>query len=453
MISYTDKQLTELKQADCAKTRLADETGLYLKLRFDHDAGHQWRFDYQRPIIKKPNTMVLGLQKYMTKKEARAAADKLRAMLAKGIDPVATKQVAEEAKQQALVALTVAQKREAEGLAPAGSLLGVCQDYKAGKLGSGDWKAKGATEWINIIKRSLPLEIAHMPIEEVKPMHILQQVIRPLEAAGLVPTSQVVRKNLAQVFDYAEVMELRQGNPARVLRGQVKQNHVAGHNPAVTTPTELKTVLEKIMGWGNPITRTALQVQVAIWQRPGETCSMRWPDVDLEAGLWNAPIVAGTKLAKSLKHVKGGVHVVPLPKQVVAMLRALKSFTGHTEWVFLSPMNTGKPITNDTLTNALRSMGLGEIQNAHGFRATGRTMVVEQLGLSAQVAECQLAHSAGIQKADGTLVKDGLRGAYDRATFLPERIEMIQAWADYLDQLMAQPATELIEAEPLKLAA
>jgi integrase len=125
--------------------------------------------------------------------------------------------------------------------------------------------------------------------------------------------------------------------------------------------------------------------------------------------------------------------------------------------VFESPNNPGLPITNDTLTNALRNMGFGEKQTAHGFRATARTMLPEQLGVQPQYVEAQLAHVGGNQDADGVIRHDALGAAYNRATFLDQRKVVVQQWADYLDQLLTQQPAQLVEqpvpAEPLLLAA
>ena len=62
---------------------------------------------------------------------------------------------------------------------------------------------------------------------------------------------------------------------------------------------------------------------------------------------------------------------------------------------------------------------------AHGFRAMARTLTVEMLNVNPEVIEAQLAHG-----------KSGpLGAAYDRAQFMEQRKELMQAWADYLDRL------------------
>lgn len=425
------QQLDAAKPGDAA-TQLTDGAGLYLKLQWvggkRHPKGHQWRFDYTRPTTKKRNTMVLGTYPGMSLAQAREKASELRQLVGNGADPM-------EQRAAATAVVVAAQAEQAETarrarleLAPAGTLLGVAQDYHAGKVAKKDWSAKHAAQWIGMILRSLPSSMALLPIAEVKAPALYTQVIEPLELAGKVATSRTVRKFLAEVFVFAELMELRTGNPATVARQLMLKHtsHILGNNPAVTKPDDLRGVLASIAGWDNVVTRAALQVQVAVFQRPSATCTMRWDALDLDAATWTIEPEARTKLAKSLK---GENHVVPLPRQVVELLRSLRDVTGHSEWVFLSWI-TGAPITNDTLTNALRTMGYGGVQTAHGFRATARTMIAKHLRFDKDWIEAQLAHTSSEEM--GT--------AYDRNLWVEERGPMLQAWADYLDGLLAQPA-------------
>jgi integrase len=424
-------------------TQLTDGAGLYLKLSWveggkRNPKGHGWRFDYTRPTTKARNTMVIGSYPAMTLAEARTKAAELRAMVSKGIDPMQ-----QRADETALVVAaqqeqTETARRAALALAPAGTLLGVAQDYHAGKVAKKDWAAGHAAQWIGMVTRCLPSSLALLPIADVKAVALYEQAIEPLELAGKIATARTLRKFLAEVFTYAELRELRTGNPATVSKSLMVKHveHRLGNNAAITNPDDLRALLARIATWANVVTRAALQVQVALFQRPNTTCTMKWADVDLDAALWTITPEVRTKLHKSLR---GAAHVIALPTQVVAVLRELQPLTGHSEWVFLSDA-TGRAITNDTLTNALRTMGFGGQQTAHGFRATARTMIVKHLRFEKDWVEAQLAHTTSEEM--GT--------AYDRNKWAEERGPMLQAWADYLDGLLAVPA---LAAVPLKLAA
>lgn len=133
---------------------------------------------------------------------------------------------------------------------------------------------------------------------------------------------------------------------------------------------------------------------------------------------------------KRTKHGKenGLPHLVPLPAQAVEILRALKPYTESTGWVFPGGRQRSKPISENSVRTALIAMGYTpDIQTWHGFRATARTMLAEQLEFDPLVIEAQLAHA----------VRDANGRAYNRTQYLAQRQRMMQAWADYLDRLAA----------------
>lgn len=425
-------------------TQLTDGAGLYLKLSWvdggkRNPKGHGWRFDYTRPTTKARNTMVLGSYPAMTLAEARTKAAELRALVANGTDPMEQRAAATALVVAAQQEQTETTRRAALSLAPAGTLLGVAQDYHAGKVAKKDWSAGHAAQWLGMITRCLPASLALLPIADVKAVPLYEQAIEPLELADKIATARTVRKFLAEVFTFAELRELRTGNPATVSKSLMVKHveHRLGNNAAITTPEALRAVLAAVATWGNVVTRAALQVQVALFQRPNTTCTMQWADLDLDRAVWTITPDVRTKLHKSLK---GEQHVIALPSQVVELLRSLQPLTGHSQWVFLSDV-TGRPITNDTLTNALRTMGFGGQQTAHGFRATARTMIVKHLRYEKDWVEAQMAHTTSEEM--GT--------AYDRNKWVEERAPMLQAWADYLDGLLG--VAPAVAFAPLKLAA
>ena len=353
--------------------------------------------------------------------------------------------------------IMAAQGCELAAVAPGGTLLGVAQDMHALRKSSGKWSALHASQWIRMITRCVPAALALKPITDVKPAEIHVLVIHPLEVAGKDATAITVRRFLSDLFDYAESMEIRLGNPARAIRKECKtavESENLGNNPAATTPEALAPVLRAISDWANPVTRAALQVQAALFQRPGDTCGMQWSHVNLDAAEWRIPVMRRTKLHKSLKGEP--FHIIPLPRQVIAILRFLKPLTGHSQWVFLSTANTGGPITNDTLTNAMRTMGLGEVQTAHGFRATARSMIPKHCGATTvgqpQFVEAQLAHSIGMQDVNGKMIRDTNGTAYNREWWLEERGPMLQAWADFLDSLLTDNGAVIAVDQPEPLA-
>jgi integrase len=183
----------------------------------------------------------------------------------------------------------------------------------------------------------------------------------------------------------------------------------------------------------------AVQVAAYTFQRPGNVASMEWAELDLENAMWTIP-AAKMKQEQELKREAKFSHFVPLSRQLVHLLKTwkLESQPG-ARFVFENAREKVRhlrPMVLGTMNDALARLGFGEEQKTHGFRAVARTVGRSQCRIDSDVLEAQLAHSNG--DSNGT--------AYDREKFLPERIEAMQVWADYLDGLRKG-------ATPLKNAA
>jgi integrase len=146
----------------------------------------------------------------------------------------------------------------------------------------------------------------------------------------------------------------------------------------------------------------------------------------LDKAVWEIPAarMKRTKLGKA----EGNAHIVPLPTQAIEILRELQPLTGSGNFLFPSVRTMDRPMSENTVNAALRRLGYDtETMTGHGFRAMARTILDEVLEVPAVIIEAQLAHA----------VKDPLGRAYNRTAHLPQRREMMQRWADYLDELKA----------------
>jgi integrase len=161
----------------------------------------------------------------------------------------------------------------------------------------------------------------------------------------------------------------------------------------------------------------ALKLMTLVFVRPGELRQARWADIDLDAAEWRFRV---SKTKTDL--------IVPLAEQAVAILRALHPHTSHQPFVFPGPRN-GRPMSENALAAAMRTMDIPrERMSAHGFRAMARTCLDEQLGFPPHLIEHQLAHQ----------VRDALGRSYNRTQHLAQRRDMMQRWADYLDELRTE---------------
>ena len=119
------------------------------------------------------------------------------------------------------------------------------------------------------------------------------------------------------------------------------------------------------------------------------------------------------------------VHIVPLARQVLTILKDLRQYTGHGRYLFPSMRASSAPISDVTLLAALRRMGYDkDTMTVHCFRSMASTLLNEQ-GYNRDWIERQLAHSD----------RNSVRASYNYAEYLPERRRMMTEWADYLDGL------------------
>ena len=235
-----------------------------------------------------------------------------------------------------------------------------------------------------------------------------------MERAGRVETAHRVRTLSSQIFRYAVVTGRAERDVAADLRGAL-QTVETQHYAALTDPEGLGALLRAIQGHkGQPATRAALELAPILFVRPGELRTAIWEKFDLAAGTWDyEPSKGGTPM------------VTPLPRQAIEILQELYRTTGPDGYVFPSVRGGGRPLSENTLNAALRSLGYEGMMTAHGFRAAARTMLVERLDQKEEWVEMQLGHA----------VRDLLGWAYNRTTYVEHRREMLQLWADFLDTL------------------
>jgi integrase len=250
----------------------------------------------------------------------------------------------------------------------------------------------------------------------------LLKTLRRIENRGAINTAHRVKSIVVSVFRFAIATGRAVRNPAADV-GVALKTTMQGHHPALTEPKQFGQLLRDIYSYsGSNTTRAALQIHALTFQRPGEIRGMAWAELDLAAGLWTIP----PERMKNNKEKKlhGQPHLIPLSRQAVAVLKDLHPLTGHGRLVFPSERGQDRPISENTPRQALRSMGHPD-HVPHGFRATARTLIREELHFDKEAIERQLSHGSD----------EELGGSYDRTQFLAVRKKMMQDWADYIDGL------------------
>ena len=195
----------------------------------------------------------------------------------------------------------------------------------------------------------------------------------------MIETAHRALQDSSQVLRYAVAIGKAASNPARDLKGALKRADPK-HFPAILDPKRLGELLRAIDSYAaTPVVRAALKLAPMLLLRPGELRFAEWPEIDLDAALWTVPAARMKRELRQKLH--GAPHLVPLPRQAVAVLRDLHQLTGHAKMVFRGERHHDRAMSENTINAALRAMGFSADEvTGHGFRATARTMLHERLG-------------------------------------------------------------------------
>jgi integrase len=242
--------------------------------------------------------------------------------------------------------------------------------------------------------------------------------LRRVENRGAIETAHRISQICGQVFRYAIVTGRAERNPAADLRGAlapVKQKHHA----SITDPIEIGRLLRAISDYrGSFVTKCALQLAPLFFVRPGELRHAEWIEFDIEKAEWRIP-------AEKMK--MRAQHIVPLCSQAINILQELQAYKGSGKYLFPSTRSSQRPMSENTVLGALRRLGYTTTEmTGHGFRSMASTLLNEK-GWNRDAIERQLAHAE----------RNNIRAAYNYAEYLPDRHNMMQWWADYLDKLRA----------------
>jgi integrase len=373
--------------------KLHDGDGLYLWVYLD--GRKYWRMRYWQ--VDKEKSLSLGVYPKVPLSDARKKRDELRKQLEADLDPSAERKATNQRKKLANV-----------------------NSFEAVAL---EWYDKQVHTWVahhaSDVKRRLESNIfptlGKRPIDQINALELLE-TIRKIETRGSYDLAHRVLQVCGQVFRYGIATGRCTRNLSTDLRGALTP-HVKKHQSAVR-PEELPVLLRAIAKYdeiGDKQTRLALQLLAQTFVRTNELIGAEWAEFDLENALWIIP--AGRMKMKT-------EHIVPLARQSLAILAELKEISGSSRFVFPG-RNRDKPISNNTMLFALYRMGYKGKMTGHGFRAVAST-ILNETGFKPDVIERQLAHCE----------RNEVRGAYNRAEYLPERKLMMQHWADYLDGIV-----------------
>jgi len=381
-----------------AKTRtksynLSDGGGLYVLVK--PNGTKAWRFNYR--FAGKQKTLAIGVYPDISLKKAREKHQEARQNLANHIDPNIYKKAKRISDQDMqfnsfkVIALEWLQKR-------------------------GTKSDGGDKRLIRLLQKDLFPYIGSLPVSQVTSPDLLR-ALRRIEHRGAVNTAHRAKQIAGMVFRYAVATGRAERDPSFDLKGALAQP-TKTHFKSITEPAEVGPLIAAINNYqATPVVMTALRLTPLLFCRPGELRHLEWKEVNFDEARIELP-------ASKMKTREP--HIIPLATQAMEILKELQLITGRSKFVFPSARGNSRPLSENGVRTALRTLGYKNEQiSPHGFRAMARTILDEILNFPVDWIEHQLAHS----------VKDANGRAYNRTKHLEQRRGMMQTWADYLDQL------------------
>lgn len=384
--------------------KLFDGGGLYLEVA--PAGGKWWRLKYR--FQGKEKRISLGVYPAIGLKDARERREQAKKLLAQGIDPSEEKRAAKAA----------ADAMEREQSSTFESVAREWFEKKTAHL-TADYRK----QILSRLENQIFPHIGGKPFVSLEPADVLGAVSHA-EKRGAIETAHKLVNLVGQVCRYARLVGYAKYDVAAGLTEALPSTQTK-HLAAITDPVKIGHLLRDIDDYQGDVSISyAIRVLPYVFVRSSELRGAEWAEIDLAGAEWVIP-AGRMKMRKP--------HVVPLARQVVKLLTALREHSGAGALVFPSPFSVTRCISDMGLLNALRRMGYakGEM-TIHGFRGMASTLLNEQ-GYRADVIEAQLAHGE----------RNAIRAAYNHASYMDERRRMMQEWADYLDELRGQSGGNL----------
>ncbi|MFZ1387148.1 MAG: integrase arm-type DNA-binding domain-containing protein [Thiolinea sp.] len=381
----------EVKNAEIKESsyKLKDMPGLLLQV--NPSGSKIWRLRYRNPKTTKETMYTIGTFPQVKCAAARLAAEEAKAQVRQGIDPNTQKQ------------------RE--------RLRGSGKTFKEVAL---EWHENQLERWSTSnaeqIMRSLELDVfphlGDQAIAELEAPEVVA-VLRKVESRGSLSQAEKVRQRVNAVFRFAVVTGQIKGNPLpENLRGVIKAKK-EGHFNALKV-SDLPAFLRDLASYRSEVLRRAVQFTLLTTARTESVRMAEWKEIDWNNALWNIP--------KEHMKNKDQAHTIPLSQQALKLLEELRPFTSDSRLIFYTTRRD-QEISENALLQVIRRIGWQDKTTIHGLRATASSTLKEH-GFRFEVVERHLAH----------LGRDKVANAYDHmAHYLPERAQMMQWWADFLD--------------------
>lgn len=418
-----------IKEIDNAKPnaklyKLADGGGLCLAVK--PNGSKLWWYRYR--FDGKERTLSIGEYPFIGLKEARDEHFAARKMLDAGTDPMVARRAEAEAKRKE----ADAQQREAEARQREveNSFANVaCKWWEWWAVG----KSPRHTDYVlQRLKADIFPAFGHKFVDDVTAADI-RKLMLTIEGRGARDVAKRAHETTGQIFRYAIAHGIASRNPAADFKPSDILAEAKEENFARVDAKELPDLLLRMENYdGDALTRLAMRLMAYTFVRTSELIEAEWLEFDLENARWDIP-------AERMKMETP--HIVPLSREAIEILRALKLLTGNGRLVFPGANNKERPMSNNTILFALYRLGYKGRMTGHGFRGLASTVLHEN-GFEEEHIELQLAH----QK------RNKVAAAYNHAKYLKQRKAMMQWWADFLDEQFAKGRENARNVSPARAA-
>lgn len=401
-MALSDKSIKSAKPTE-KKYKLQDRDGMYLLVQ--PTGTRSFKYDYR--LHGKKGTYTIGTYPEVSLSEARIAVLDARRLVSEGTDPVKEKQ---EQKR----------KQSAQGKK--------FSDYCKVWIDKQNYRPTTLKDLVQRLEKNIYPFLDQKKVDQFSTGDLLD-IMQPMIERGARETAKRMARVIKSVYNELIILSIVENNPAASLvelipKPDNRKKSNFGHQ---TEPDQFKLVLKAIYKPAprrNKAVDLALKLTPLLFLRPKNIRYLKWEYIDFNKRLMTIP-PDEMKAGKELK--------VPLSDQAFAILRDAYATRLDETYVFVSSHGKGQPISENTVTAAIRKMtnpetgkpfGTG-FMTSHGFRHTASTFLNE-MDYNPDAIELQLAH----------INQDRIRATYNKAQLLEERTKMMQDWADYLSELV-----------------
>ncbi|WP_324710143.1 tyrosine-type recombinase/integrase [Pseudomonas citronellolis] len=385
---------------------LTDSLGLSLFVSAAGTKSWHFRFSWggKQPRIS------LGTYPELSLLEARDKRDEMRKLVAKGIDPRGSHRA----------------DAKTTGEPTFQDVSDEWYEFKKARW-AGDSRQGSGAQARRVLDKDLLPSLKARPFAEIHRGE-LAAVVAKIEERGALNIAEKARSWLRQIFRYGIAKGLREDNPAADLDILAAEPPPVRHNPILShVGDDLPQLLVRLRHYhGSPVTRDAVYLMLLSAVRGIELRKTGPEDFNLDTGIWRVSPDRVKQLRGKVRRDGADIpdYIVPLPRQAIEVVRRCIKRAGRNRYLFPGRNNPNTMISENTINMAIKRMGFGGKLTGHGLRGTIST-ALHEMGYEEKWVDAQLSHADPDNKASGS---------YNHAEYVEARRQMMQAWADYLDE-------------------